>query len=256
MLLAKWIKVNQLIGRLAIVVLAVTVSWSLITYYKQKSLYEIFEYRTSLTSKLAHDLKSPLMAISTSSENLALDPAGEKSTHYAEGILKNVYYMNDLIGDVLQLSVSEGTRVVRNSDEVNLKYQVNAVLEKLEAQIHQKSLLVTVDSFNITSIKSDNKVFGNALSCIVENAVKYAPSGTEIKISGSSGCLIEISNEYEGTITNVGKLTEPFVRGNRARGELEGSGLGLAIAKADFKSLGYKLYIKVDGNVFVVRVMK
>lgn len=246
--------VSKIMIAFIVVAIIVAVSWSLITFYRRKSIYDMFSYRSSLTSKLAHDLKTPLMAISSYSENLSLDPAGEKSDHYTKGILDNVYYMNDMISEVLQLAVSEGERIVNDSKEINLKQVIDGILEKLESQINSKNLVVTVGEFDKPYPKTDGQILCNALSCLIENAVKYATADSEIKIHGTNGSFVEVINTFEGTIENINKLTEPFVRGNSERGELGGSGLGLAIAKEDFKTLGYKLNVQVNDNVFCAKV--
>ncbi|MCQ2528081.1 MAG: HAMP domain-containing histidine kinase [Saccharofermentans sp.] len=249
-------KVKTLMWWFVAATLAVSIVWSIIEYYRRKSLYEVFAYRSSLTSKLAHDLKTPLMAISSYSENLALDPSGPKSTHYTEEIVKNVYYMNDMITSVLQLSVSENSRIIHNSEEVSLKLIVDTIISKLEPRIEEKKLVVDVSGLKEATPKTDSRILSNALTCLIENAVKYAVEGTTIDVISIKGGLISIRNNFVGFIDNEKQLMDPFVRGNTSRGELGGSGLGLAIAKEDLSALGYKLEIEIDKECFIASVKK
>ncbi|MCQ2532830.1 MAG: HAMP domain-containing histidine kinase, partial [Saccharofermentans sp.] len=249
-------KVKNIMMWFVVATLALSIVWSIIEYFRRRSLYDIFAYRSSLTSKLAHDLKTPLMAISSYSENLALDPSGPKSKHYTEEIVKNVYYMNDMITSVLQLSVSENTRIIHDNEEVNLKLIVENIISKLEPRIEEKKLIVDMSGFKDASPKTDGRILSNALTCLIENAVKYAVEGTTIDIISVKGGLISIRNNFVGFIDNEKQLTDPFVRGNTSRGELGGSGLGLAIAKEDLNALGYKLDIEIDKECFIASVKK
>ena len=54
---------------------------------KDRKAYEMNEYRRNLTASLAHDLKSPLMAISGYAENLRDNIHTEKRAAYADSII-------------------------------------------------------------------------------------------------------------------------------------------------------------------------
>ncbi|MGN1106417.1 MAG: sensor histidine kinase, partial [Huintestinicola sp.] len=78
--------------------------------------YEIEDQRREMTDRLAHDLKSPLMVISGYAENLSENVNPENRQHYAEAILENVKYMDNIIADVLDLSKLEDGAVKINSE--------------------------------------------------------------------------------------------------------------------------------------------
>lgn len=55
-------------------------------------------------------------------------------------------------------------------------------------------------------------------------------------------------------IPDVGKLVEPFVKGDDNRGKNSGSGLGLAIADNNLRTLDYSLSLTCKDKKFVARI--
>lgn len=64
----------------------------------------IEEYYRNTTNALAHELKTPLMAISGYAENLRENVHTEKKDHYADAILTNVSHMDRVIVNMLDLA--------------------------------------------------------------------------------------------------------------------------------------------------------
>lgn len=221
---------------------------SIVSYYKNKSIYETFSYRTSLTNALAHDLKTPLMAISSYAENYEASSDSSKKDYYVGKISENATYMGSLIANALTLSKAENSEII-SKEEFMVKDVVNDVLEQLSESISNKNLKVTTKDLGNKKITSDKTIFKAAVVALLENSVKFAKSGSEILVSSNSE-ILKIENTFEGKIENIDTLKEAFVRGNKARGENDGSGLGLAIADKKLENLGMSLDVIVDGNKF------
>ena len=78
-----------------------------IIYNIQKRKFDIFEYRRKMTDAMAHDLKSPMAAISAFAENLSDNVATDKREYYAGKIEEKVAQMNKMVNDILEFSKSE-----------------------------------------------------------------------------------------------------------------------------------------------------
>jgi hypothetical protein len=105
--------------------------------------YELNAYRRNLTASLAHDLKSPLMAISGYAENLRDNVHTEKRAAYADSILQNTQYMDRLIADVLDLAkLEQGTVLQKRS--CDLAALANETAAQFRAQTEERHLTVTV----------------------------------------------------------------------------------------------------------------
>lgn len=98
-------------------------------------------------------------------------------------------------------------------------------------------------------IFADRKWMIEAISNILENAIKYAPKQTTITIRGSilpSYALIEVLDEGEGIPPEeINLIYRRFYRGKRATVlENEGSGVGLYLARKIIEEQGGVLLVK------------
>ena len=110
--------------------IALSVIISLIAYNKYCAQYEIDEYRRNMTSALAHDLKTPLTAIMGYSENLKNNVHSEKRDYYADAVIENVRYMNEIITGTLELAKIEKQDTKLNKTDVDMAALANELIAK------------------------------------------------------------------------------------------------------------------------------
>ena len=103
---------------------------SRVVYSELKMLYFAEDYRREMTGTLAHDLKSPLMAVSGYAENLKENTVPEKNEHYIDSIIRNVEYMDGIIKNVLELSKLESGSVKLKPEETDLRALTEELLKK------------------------------------------------------------------------------------------------------------------------------
>lgn len=222
-----------------------------IVYNIQRRKYDIFEYRRKMTDAMAHDLKSPMAAISAFAENLSDNIATDKREYYAGKIEEKVSQMNKMVNDILEFSKSENSPAVINKVNVDIGDVIGKAVADNEHTIDDRFLKINCDKKNIT-IQTDLKLFSQAISNLINNAVLYSKKGTAIEIAFDEKTL-EISNIPAEKVDNAGELKQPFVKGSAERGT-NGSGLGLAIAENNLAMLGYKLDVRIDEGSFVAAV--
>ena len=79
-----------------------------IKYHREKTVWEIFDYRVKTTEAMAHDLKTPLSTIMFYLENLEESSKdSEKVLEYTKNINDKVVTMDRMIGEILQFSKGE-----------------------------------------------------------------------------------------------------------------------------------------------------
>lgn len=224
-----------------------------VRYTRKRTAYEVDSYRRKTTNAMAHDLKSPLMAISGYAENLVKNPGAEKTTYYAQNILDTVKDMDQMIANILQLSKLEEAKVKLKLEEVSLDALLQKQLAKYHDRLDEKQ--ITVKAAGSATVPCDVELMGHLLDNLLSNAVKYSKEESEI--------TIQIS-DHEVMVSNVMKsdlqvepdaLLEAFVKGDNARNNTEGNGLGLSIVKNIADTLGYQVKLQVEGDVFIVKVM-
>ncbi|MCM1288954.1 MAG: HAMP domain-containing histidine kinase [Clostridium sp.] len=224
-----------------------------VRWLRVKTQYEIEDYRKSLTDAMAHDLKSPLMALSGFAENLKDNVHTEKRGYYAGVISENVAYMNGIIEHILELSKTETNDMKLKREGLKLQTLFDEAVSKYEGQIDKKRL--TVDVEGDTTINADRQLMLQAIDNLISNAVKFCNDESIINIVCGKNYMT-ISNPYTAGEDEPDELEllKPFVKGSASRNNKSGSGVGLTIAKNIFELHGYKLTLKRAEDTFIVKV--
>lgn len=222
-----------------------------ISYNIRKRRFEIFEYRRKMIDAMAHDLKTPMAALSAYSENLSNNIATDKKEYYARKIEEKVAQMNKMVNDILSFSKSESASIVINKIELDVASVISGILADNEHAIAERSLTVNYDKKSVV-IKTDKKLFEQAVSNLISNAVLYSKEGTSIDIT-CDGDTLTITNVSAEKLEDVKSLKQAFAKGSLSRGS-KGTGLGLAIADNNLAMLKYKLDVRSEGDKFIATV--
>ena len=215
--------------------------------------YEVDSYRRKTTNAMAHDLKSPLMAISGYAENLVQNPNQEKVEYYAQNIQDTVKDMDQMIANILQLSKLEESKVKLKLEEVSLDALLQKQLEKYKDRLEERDLKVKVTGS--ATINTDIELMKHLLDNLISNAVKYSKEESEITITISDKELVVANPMMKELQVNPDTLMDAFVKGDNARNNTEGNGLGLSIVKNIADTLGYQVKLQVEGDQFIAKVL-
>ena len=236
---------------LQILILALLVSliWGAIAYLRKMRQYEMDEYRRSLTAALAHDLKSPMAAISGYAENLSSGVHPEKQSHYADFIQEGMQYMDNIITnalDLAQLEKSTGTR----------KKRVDPIALMQEAAAHRQDELdaraLHMEITGSCSFRVDPLMMTQAIRNLLDNAVKFTPEGGSITVTGEGSTLRIVNDIAEDKVEHVDRLCEAFVKGDSARSNRKGTGLGLSVVRQIAELNRLRFSIESSDHKFIV----
>ncbi len=222
-----------------------------IVYNIQRRKYDIFEYRRKMTDAMAHDLKSPMAAISAYAENLSDNIATDKKEYYADKIEEKVAQMNKMVNDILEFSKSENAPAAIEKQNTDIGEVIWKALADNDHTIIERSLKINCEKKTV-EIQTDLKLFSQAITNLINNAALYSKEGTVIDIAFDEDSLV-ITNIPMKKVDDAERLKQPFVKGSSERGT-HGSGLGLAIAENNLAILGFKLSVSNDEGRFVATV--
>lgn len=224
--------------------------WAKLAYNKYSVKYESEEYRRGMVNALAHDLKTPLMAISGYAENLQSGAHPEKAEHYTSAILDSTRSMNTIIENVLELSKLDNITAI-SKEQANIPSIAADVFEKYRPLAESRGISFTSSGECVVS--ADRKLMEQALENLFANAVKYTDDNGKIELKAETRS-ITLTNTYSAKIDKTPEeLCRPFVRGDSSRTERSGTGMGLAIVKNICDLHGFDLEVKTD-NVFKVKM--
>lgn len=234
------------VGLFAGIVTLLTLLWCWRKNVRNQARYAMEDYQRSLTDCLAHDIKTPLMAISGYAENIRDgNLPEEKQRKYVTGILDNVAYTDELVSRTLYLNhMEQGKKSKREA--VPLAALTEKLLTKYGLMLQEKHIQSEVSGS--VEVQTDPAAMETILENLIFNAVKYTPQGGAIRIELDSKAL-RVTNTVTQKI-DVKKLKEPFFRGDAARSNAKGNGLGLAIADRAANANGCKLNLSCTGTEF------
>ncbi len=236
------------------VLITAAIVFCIVKNAKNKAAYAFEDHRKALTNNLAHDIKTPLTAISGYAENLqkAIENNDTgKAVGYISSILKNVEYTDSIVNRTLELNKIDDIREI-NKSEINMREITENILEKYKLMLEEKNISTEISGE--MSLNADRATIYSALENLITNAVKYTIPMGRIEIIMDKMSFKIINDIFENIDTK--DLTEPFVTGDNARSKKTGSGLGLSIAKNAAELNGLNLSLSSAENKFTAELLK
>ena len=238
-----------IVACLVALLLAITVST--VIYSSKKTVWEIFEYRKKTTAAMAHDLKTPLAAMSAYAENLEYDTDPEKRAYYSSKVRENVAFMNKTIEGILMFTKSEADSGKTVSRDIDVHALIENEYNAVSGLFEKKNIKVEIKGEG--HIKSNKELVEQAVRNLVGNATKYARPDTTVNIV-IDGKGFTMTNLTDQKIKNVKDLKKPFVKGEESRDAEGGAGLGLSIVENCLLSAGHSLDIEFENETFKATV--
>ena len=197
-----------------------------------------FDQMRRFTADASHELRTPLTAMRSVGE-IGLR-AKREPAEYREiigSMLEEVDRLSLLVDRLLTLSradTGESMLAVDRVDLGELAEEVTAQLEVL-AEEKQQSLSVTVDG--PSSCIGDRMVLRQALLNLVDNAIKYSPTGGRITVrvsrSAAGASMLDVSDTGPGIpAEQQQRVFDRFYRVDRSRSRENGGGTGLGLSIA------------------------
>lgn len=233
--------------------IALSVIISLIAYNKYCAQYEIDEYRRNMTSALAHDLKTPLTAIMGYSENLKNNVHSEKRDYYADAVIENVRYMNEIITGTLELAKIEEQDSKLNKTDVDMVALANELIAKYKADFEDRGISVSVSGN--CNIKADRNLISRAVENLVSNAVKYTSDGGKVEITADNKCF-SISNSCAADLKGgTEDFCKVFGKADASRSNRNGVGIGLAMVHNIVTLHKFRFEASASGGKFTAKII-
>lgn len=196
---------------------------------RDKRLTESYRHLASLLSDIAHQCKTPLTAVTMYAE---LMPSSAETTAIREQVDKLKFLLDALV----KLSRCEGGLIEENLHPVEntLEALLLAALPGVVPTATEKNItFVTEVPENLKAV-FDLRWTAEALGNILDNGVKYAPSGSKITISACAydTCVrLDIVDEGPGIPEEeLSEIWKRFYRGKK-NGAVSGVGIGLTLCR-------------------------
>lgn len=208
---------------------------------RDSELQRVNKIRRDFVANVSHELKTPATSLRLLAESLVeiLDEDPHQAQAFASQLRDETERLGQLISDLLDLARLESEEGLANPQPVDLRAVLMVVLSRMRQVARRKDISLVwkryggSDLYTITGNETQlNSMFTN----LVDNAVKYTPSGGRVEVTGTADedeVIISVSDTGIGIpADNLARIFERFYRVDKARSkETGGTGLGLSIVR-------------------------
>ncbi|HKY31509.1 MAG TPA: HAMP domain-containing sensor histidine kinase [Candidatus Polarisedimenticolia bacterium] len=227
---------------------------------------KLSQMKNDFVSNVSHELRTPLASIRVFGEFLRLgrvtDPA--KVSEYGEYIETESRRLTGLVNNILDFAKIESGRKTYRFESADLTDVVCETLKTFEVRLRHSGFEIRFDQPErpLPKVWLDADAIGQAVSNLLDNAVKYSGSARAIDVAvGQDNGYVMVSVKDQGIGISRDEQTKIFERFHRVSTglvhDVKGSGLGLSIVNHIVQA--HKGAVTVDsepgrGSRFAIRL--
>jgi K+-sensing histidine kinase KdpD len=238
-----------------------------------KALKQSEQLKSALLDAVTHDLRTPLTSIKASvttlleefetkiesEEPIRLEPDARKEMLVV--INEEADRLNHFIEDLMELAQLKAGEMQLRKHWGSVEEIVTAALMRAAPRTHEHKVEIVLDD-ELPSVRVDERAVAEVLYTLLENAAKYSPLGSAIRVTATTGDngTVNVSVEDEGPGIPVDlreRVFDKFFRALQAgnTSQPSGTGMGLAIARGITEAHEGRIWIESAGNGRGARVV-
>jgi two-component system OmpR family sensor kinase len=211
-------------------------------------------YQRRFVASAAHELRSPLAALSLQAENLESAVSTADGSARLKAFQAGLRRTHRLVEQLLALARSE-QGAPRPGHAVSLRTLATDAVNSVLGMAREKNVDVGFERFDDAIVVLDEGAVSVVLRNLVDNAVRYVPVNGKVDISVAkrgAEVMFEVLDSGEGIpAAELERVLEPFYRLDHSPST--GSGLGLSIVAEIARRTGGRLVFANVGDGFRAR---
>jgi two-component system sensor histidine kinase KdpD len=211
---------------------------------RAKLAAEADRLRSALLTSISHDLKTPLASILGAAGTLSsFAPSLEEEAkqELLATIQDEAERLNRFISNLLDMTRLESGAIVPNASLYDLGEIVGSALRRASKVLHQHRTDMDIAA-DLPMVKVDGVLFEQVLFNLLDNAAKYAPPDSTIRIRAwqdDGAVSLQVLDEGEGIAADdIERIFDKFYRVRKGDRVRAGTGLGLAICRGFVEAMG------------------
>jgi heavy metal sensor kinase len=201
-------------------------------------LEDAFHHISRFSADAAHEIRTPLAIIRGELEN-ALQGSGltEELRETLGSALEEAERLSRIVEQLLEMSRLEAGETLRERTRFDFAEMTRTTVDQMRLLAEEKNLQLRFESTRPVEIEADPLRLKQIVVNLVDNAIKYTPSGGSVLVSTfpqDGRVVLEVADTGIGIPTAAAsQIFDRFFRVDKARSrQLGGTGLGLAIVKS------------------------
>jgi two-component system sensor histidine kinase KdpD len=211
---------------------------------RSKLTAETDRLRSALLTSISHDLRTPLASIlgsATTLKSYRTTMDGAALDELANTIQEEAERLNRFIANLLDMTRLESGAIEPRADFVDLGDVIGSALRRATKVLRQHKVDIDLTP-ELPTLQLDPVLLEQVLFNLLDNAAKYTPPETTIRIEGRrNGNRVELSIIDEGPgipEADIERVFDKFYRVHAADRKRAGTGLGLAICRGFIEAMG------------------
>jgi len=201
-------------------------------------LEDSFVRLSRFSTDIAHELRTPLQNLRGEAEVILSKP--RQPGEYQEllgSALEEYQRLSNLIDRLLFLARAENPQTLIQREDLDLKNEIGMLRDFYGLSAGESGVALRAETPENLRAHLDRSLFQRAVGNLIENSMKYTPSGGTILLKASNGngnIRVEVSDTGKGIPTDqLSRVFDRFYRVDASRSPLSGgAGLGLSIVKS------------------------
>jgi two-component system, OmpR family, phosphate regulon sensor histidine kinase PhoR len=238
----------------------------LLVFVDVTELRRLESLRRDFVANASHELRTPIAAVRSATETLQSGALDDRTAanRFLDIIERNAQRLQSLVEDMLELSKLESNEFKLKRERVDLQRVVPIVLALFRERAEKKGVRLSAELGQaLPPVDGDSRALEHVLSNLVDNAVKYCPSGSKILVSAAADdgrVRLVVSDTGPGIAAeHLTRVFERFYRVDAGRSrELGGTGLGLSIVKHMVETMRGRVSVESavgKGSTFTVSLL-
>ncbi|MEG2368614.1 MAG: HAMP domain-containing sensor histidine kinase, partial [Raoultibacter sp.] len=209
------------------------------------------ELERRLTTDVAHELRTPLMAIQSTVEAM-VDGVFEANAERLETVNSEVQRLGRLVEALLKLSRLENRSSPMSKEVINVGDLISGIIATHEAFVADSGLTLRYEREDDVFVCGDADMLRQATANLISNAVRYTPEGGTITVKVTKGdlmaCIVVQDTGIGLSPEEIKMVFSRFWRADAGRDRASGGlGIGLAVVKEIVDRHGG--WVRVEGKL-------
>ena len=225
--------------------------------------YQLNQLRENFSHALTHDMKTPLATIH-SVLVLFKDGTANNDPDMQQKCctiaIDQVISLQMIVDQILTLASIEEKQLSLNKQAVNLPEMIQSLIDKFTVDLHKTIVFQTSYNLKNNCVYADQLYLNNAISNLIDNAIKYSGNSVEISImceDKEEHVSIHVKDNGFGiSLTDQSKIFRRFERGAEIkRNRVSGFGIGLSYVQQVIEAHGGKVSVSSQegvGSEFII----